>query len=330
MNNLLESFAFRANNQKNMYTAGPSSLLPSCLEAIGPCFGRNDELYDKAHGYVEKFLCEMTSHKNLISLQGSASIAIEIGLINFCRGNILLVNTGYYSDRIYNILRKNSRSLDLNIDYIPYKDLEYSHQESYDWIVACYTETSCAFKIDVELIKNLCFNYKSKLFLDATASIGLENKHHLADVICYSSCKGLFGLTGACFIAYNDLNIEPREDSLYLDINTHINHAVTGPYHQILSLYGIFKDYDCYVNRVKCWQKCFSEVFRENLIYDEINQPYLCTLLDSRLKYKMENPVPYKPRTNNKGDVVCHIGQVHRDIKSINYELIRSHFEVEN
>ena len=40
--------------------------------------------------------------------------------------------------------------------------------------------------------------------LDATASIGLETNHNYADVIGYSSCKGLFGLTGAAFIAYNE------------------------------------------------------------------------------------------------------------------------------
>ena len=41
--------------------------------------------------------------------------------------------------------------------------------------------------------------------LDATASIGLEDGHNWADVISYSSCKGLFGLTGAGFIAFNTL-----------------------------------------------------------------------------------------------------------------------------
>ena len=37
--------------------------------------------------------------------------------------------------------------------------------------------------------------------LDATASIGLEANHELSDVMAYSSCKGLFGLTGASFVS---------------------------------------------------------------------------------------------------------------------------------
>ena len=32
-------------------------------------------------------------------------------------------------------------------------------------------------------------------YFDATASIGLEENHDLADLLAFSSCKGLFGLT---------------------------------------------------------------------------------------------------------------------------------------
>ena len=45
---------------------------------------------------------------------------------------------------------------------------------------------------------------KSKLALDATASIGLEKNHELSDVAAFSSCKGLFGLTGGAFITFNE------------------------------------------------------------------------------------------------------------------------------
>ena len=74
--------------------------------------------------------------------------------------------------------------------------------------------------------------------LDATGSIGLEKGHNLSDISTFSSCKGLFGLTGASFIAYND---EPKNNvkSFYMDINTHINKKLTGPYHTIGSLYYV-------------------------------------------------------------------------------------------
>ena len=37
--------------------------------------------------------------------QGSASLAIEIAIANFCKGRILVIETGYYSKRILNIIK---------------------------------------------------------------------------------------------------------------------------------------------------------------------------------------------------------------------------------
>ena len=39
-------------------------------------------------------------------------------------------------------------------------------------------------------------SHKANLFLDTTGSIGLEEGHELADLVAFSSCKGLLGLTG--------------------------------------------------------------------------------------------------------------------------------------
>ena len=47
-------------------------------------------------------------------------------------------------------------------------------------------------KLPIEKLKT-SKRLKSKLMLDATASVGLEDNHDLADVIGFSSCKGLFG-----------------------------------------------------------------------------------------------------------------------------------------
>lgn len=94
MNQELENFVKKSNLSKNIYTAGPSSLLNSALTEIKPCFGRNDYQYQEAKDFVIKYLSRMTSHENLISLQGSATLAIEIAIANFCRGKILVVETG--------------------------------------------------------------------------------------------------------------------------------------------------------------------------------------------------------------------------------------------
>ena len=61
--------------------------------------------------------------------------------------------------------------------------------KKYDWIFACSTETSCGLKIPIRSLSRLAKKCKSKLMLDATGSIGLENEHELADVISFSSAK---------------------------------------------------------------------------------------------------------------------------------------------
>ncbi len=327
MNRELDDFVKKANLSKNIYTAGPSSLISSALTEIKPCFGRNDMKYQEAKEFVIKYLRKMTSHQNLVALQGSATLAIEIAIANFCRGKILLIDTGYYSKRILNILEKQNYIDPNNIDYHSYQNISRLPRDNYDWILCCYTETSCAFKVEINLIKKIALDLNAKLFLDATASIGLENNHKLADVICYSSCKGLFGLTGGSFIAYNDLEIHPT-NSIYLDINTHLSNLVTGPYHQILSLYGVLQNYSIYLKRVKKWHKYFLEIFNKNLIYDKKNQPILCTLLNCKVEYLEINPIIYKPRMDNNGEVICHIGQVHREIDLIDRNLIKNHFKI--
>ena len=104
--------------------------------------------------------------------------------------------------------------------------------------------------------------------LDATGSIGLEEGHNLSDVSTFSSCKGLFGLTGASFIAYNN---DPKNSvkSFYMDINTHINKKLTGPYHTIGSLYHVLKNYNKFKNAVKKNKLKFLKDNYQSLIYPQ-------------------------------------------------------------
>ena len=110
---------------------------------------------------------------------------------------------GFYSDRLFN-LSKNAKKIYKNlttIDVIDWKEIN-SVKKKYDWVWACYVETSIGLKLPIEGLKKLANRTGAKLALDATASIGLEKNHQLADAVTFSSCKGLFGLTGGAFIAY--------------------------------------------------------------------------------------------------------------------------------
>ena len=84
---------------------------------------------------------------------------------------------------------------------------------------------------------------------DSTASINLEEDDNISDVQCFSSCKGLGGLTGASFIAYKT-HTNGRRLPFTLDINTYKNKLFTGPYHAICSLNTHSKNFK--KNKRKC------------------------------------------------------------------------------
>ena len=146
--------------------------------------------------------------------------------------------------------------------------------------------------------------------LDATASFPLDKGHHLADVLSYSSCKGLCGLTGASFINYN---CKPRyyKNSFYLNLLNHENKKMTGPYHTILSLKNIVSNYSLFKKSIQINKKKFLKKFSTYLIYKKENQPTLCTYVDKDIKTKSKNVILYKSRSKIKGSVISHLGEVH-------------------
>tara|TARA_Y100000589_G_C27189475_1_gene644159 strand:- start:124 stop:1119 length:996 start_codon:yes stop_codon:yes gene_type:complete len=312
--NIRQSFknfiSFR-NDDKFLFTAGPASLIDENLMGLRPCFGRGDKDYINIEESVMKRLKIMSGHDNLVRLQGSASLALEIITANFLYGNILIISTGYYSDRLIDLTNnaKNIFKEIKNINIVSYENMR-KITGNYDWIVSCYTETSRGFKISIKDLKNKANELNSKIMLDATASIGLEENHELADVIGYSSCKGLFGLTGAAFIAYHQ---KPKVEvnSFYLNIKSHILKKMTGPYHAICSLHEILKSHEDIKHSVKINKRIFIDRFREFINIKEDHQPLLCTFANCKIIAKSDKVVLYKPRDLKYGSIVCHLGEAH-------------------
>ena len=313
----LTKFVNFQNSFKKLFTPGPGSLTVENLTSIQPCFGRGDLVYENLENKVLKQLKLMSGHKKIIRMQGSASLALEILVNNFFFGKILIISTGYYTDRlklICNQFKKNFKYVK-NIKTIDWKKINQI-SEKFDWIFACPTETSMGLKIPILELFKLKKNCNAKLALDATGSIGLEDGHHYADVIAYSSCKGLFGLTGASFIAYN-LNPNNFVNSFYLNLNNHLEKKMTGPYYAITSLADVLPNhadfkYSVIVNKTK-----FMEKMKNLLTKNIINEPLLCTHAKVKFSAKNKKIILYKVRTNIKGSIVCHLGELHLKRKAV-------------
>jgi len=291
-------------NQKLMLTPGPASILPDNLKGIVPVFGRGDETYQNMYSDVEKWILNLSGQDELVCMQGSSTLALELSAKTFLYGRVLLINTGYYSERLGTFVDGSVCDLDV----IEYEDMD-NVTESYDWVLCAYTETSTAFKVNLTKVREKSNALGAKLYIDATGSIGLEDLHELADLMAFSSCKGLFGLTGAAFIAHKSMLNEKKQDNFYFNVDTHRNKSVTGPYHAIASLHSIIQSHSMLRERVRSSKSLFMSAYSK-YIESSDNQPLLCSYVKGKVSAVDDNVVLYQPRSNLPGSVVCHLGEI--------------------
>tara|TARA_B100001057_G_scaffold89214_1_gene85425 strand:- start:1612 stop:2595 length:984 start_codon:yes stop_codon:yes gene_type:complete len=307
----VKNFIDNKNLKKRLFTPGPASLLYENITSIEPCFGRGDYQYQKIEDNVLNRLKRFTNHRNIARMQGSASFALEVMINNFIYGKVLIIKTGIYSDRLLsmsNASKVNFKKIK-KIDYIDYKNIS-EISRSYDWVMGCPVETSVGLKIPISKLNKLKKRCKAKLALDATASIGLEKDHDFADVLGYSSCKGLFGLTGGAFVAFNSY---PNNmiNQFNLNIYNHLEKKMTGPYHAICSLNDVLKSYSDFKYAVVANKKFFLKKMQQYLFYSISEQPNLCTLINKKIIKKDKKTILYQSRADISGSVVCHLGEVH-------------------
>lgn len=312
----IAEFVASRNSSKKLFTAGPASLLPENITGLMPCFGRGDEDYLSVENDVLGRLLKMSGHQRIARMQGSGSLALEIMARNFLYGRVLIVSTGYYSTRLIQLAKSSAKLNNAiqTVDTIEWKELGDT-KEKYDWVWACPTETSVGLKLPISVLAEFANRCGARLMLDATASIGLEEDHHLADVISYSSCKGLFGLTGACFIAFNDPPTQ-KVDSFYLDINSHLEKKMTGPYHAIASLHDVLPIHGDIRQSVVHNKHHFLQKMASHLTIELDRQPLLCTHVDCDIRSGDRSVILYRARNDLGGSIVCHIGEAHLGSRS--------------
>ena len=306
--NVLKSIT-QINNQKLMLTPGPAVVLHENLKCLKPLFGRGDDEYAKISETVIDWIKRISGQDEVVTMQGSATLALELAAHSFVSGKILLISTGYYSDRLEKLLPKYC-----SVTICVYEDID-AVKEAFDWVLCAYTETSVAFKVELQYVKDKADECGAKLFVDATGSIGLEEDHQLADVTAFSSCKGLFGLTGASFIAYKSNLISKKLDTFYFNLDTQKNKMTTGPYHAIASLYGVIEKHSIFRQRVINSKNCILKKYKN--IARKDNQPLLCTYLEGEVVPNDDNIVLYSPRSELSGSVICHFGEIFQDMVEI-------------
>jgi len=164
--NVLRSIT-QINNHKLMLTPGPAVILYENLQNLKPLFGRGDDEYTQMSEAVIEWIKQLSGQDEIVTMQGSATLALELAAHTFVSDRVLLVSTGYYSDRLEKLLPK-----DCSLTICKYEDIG-TIKENFDWVLCAYTETSIAFKVDLQSVKDKANECGAKLFVDATGSIGL-------------------------------------------------------------------------------------------------------------------------------------------------------------
>lgn len=305
----LSDFVNKRNAAKAIFTPGPGPLLEENILGLGPAFGRGDSQYEMTESTVMNKLAEMSGLQKLVRFQGSGSLAVEVMVSNFIFGKVLLVDTGFYSKRIEMMLSNLQGSAIKTIVVAPYESIEQVYGR-YDWVIACVTETSRGSLQSIKSLRKLSDRLQAKLALDAVASFGLENDHELADVFAFSSCKGLFGFTGAGFVAY-DTDPQNHVNSFNLSITTHLSKSMTGPYHAIQSLSCVLPIHKDFKQAVIVNKRKFADIAKGRIPLEPARQPLLCTRITGKITSSSLLPILYEPRETTTDSIVSHLGEIH-------------------
>lgn len=296
----------KLTNTKITFCPGPGAVIPEWFKNQKEFFGRGDKEYNELKVKTFKWLKRKSGQDEIIAVPGAATTAGIVALNTFVKRDVIVIDTGYYSQRWYNYLKKNKNIK--NLKHISYNDfLSPKLISSYKWVVFVYVETASCTLHDIKKVKEKCEKINSKLFLDATASIGLEKNHDLADVLFFSSCKGLFGPTGLGFIGYKkELTLKSSNDFL-LDYKTHKESKYTLGYNCMASLYSISKKHDFYLRKLK-----FARNYLKKYFYSNENNPLIgCGLKhEIKNKKKIKNTIFYIPRKYPGYDVVFFLGLI--------------------
>ena len=296
-------------NRKKLLTPGPGRLMSANLRGLVPCYSKGDDAYEKLETRVLNKLKAISGHRHIARLQGSTSLALEIGILNFIQGSCLVIDSGYYAKQLISFCQLSRKSGKIRqVKIVKHDELD-AVGGTFDWVVGVYTETAVAYKNDISAFKKVCERVGAKLFVDATGSIGLEDGHEQADVVCYSSCQGLLGFSGASFVAFNDLP-QNEVSSFTLSLDTHLEKKCSGPCHAIASLDHVLQNHENVRHSIEVAKRKFIRLFQDRIYRPEKQQPNLCTIVKGNIIANDNSIILYQPPDNVLGtSVLCHLGE---------------------
>lgn len=284
------------------FCPGPGAVIPEWSEGQTELFGRGDNYYNSVKKKVLTWIKKISKQNNVIPIAGSGTTAAILAFNTFLTGKVCIIKTGYYSDRWYNYIKKTK--LVKKIKYLTLQNLN-NQKTKFNWIIFVYVETASCRKYDIKKVFMIKKKTKSKLMVDATASIGLENYHNLADVIFFSSCKGLFGPTGLGFVAHKSQAKKIRSKDFWYDYETHEKSKYTQGYNCLAALEKISSKHSKFKRKLM-----FARNFMKKYTKAEVHSPNIGIRMKKKINRKRvsNNILLYTPRKKTKYDTIFFLG----------------------
>tara|TARA_X000000950_G_scaffold113486_1_gene142808 strand:+ start:4029 stop:4997 length:969 start_codon:yes stop_codon:yes gene_type:complete len=302
-------------SSKITFCPGPGAVINDWFTHQNEYFGRGDTEYSSLKRKTLNWIKKKSGQDNVIPVSGSGTTAAIVALNSFLTGKVLIINTGYYAKRWINYV-KNSK-LPIKSDVVSYEQfiLNKNFKKKYNWIIFVYVETANCRKYDIQKVSKIAKKFKAKIMMDATASIGLENNHKLADVVFFSSCKGLLGPTGLGFVAFKNKIKYKNSKDFWFNLETHKNSKYTLGYNCIASLHGVKKNHELYKRRILYASRLLRKISVNKFLIPKIGVP-LKFFLKSKIKSN-QNLIFYKPRENPGYEVIFLLGIIKYNKKKI-------------
>ncbi len=161
-------------------------------------------------------------------LGGSGTAAVE-AMVTSCvsRGPVLVIDNGYYSARIADILAVHRIPYEVFVvpweDPIPFDTLANQLTKGFEALICTHHETTLGRLNDVAAIAKLCRLAGTRYLVDAMSSFGADLADwQNVDAIASSANKCLHGIPGVAFVLVRpklaeDMKVYPRR-SYYLSL----------------------------------------------------------------------------------------------------------------
>ena len=285
-------------NHQLVIAPGPAGLSEHSLAGIKPGYYDANPETRQVIDSVTSWLRQMSDHSEIEIFPCTVATVRQLAMDRYVSGRVLVDDSGDVSRQLFAQYQHQP-----HVELVTESDLP-GIDGAADWLVAAYVDEAVADKQDLDFLRAQADRLGARLYLDATFSIGLEDDHHLADLLTFDSCHGLFGLMGAAFISHQNLPI----------VGPQVTIDETPPLHALQSLHGLIPHHPVIVERVKrSKQRCVSDWAQYLPPTPASRQPLLCTYFDGQAMALDDSVMLYRPENHRSGSVIYHLGEVHDD-----------------